>query len=778
MKRILSIFLVLLTVVSPMTCLPTSKASAETKAPEEGIATVNDTETEELDDGSMLFDWLPGRNVNVLTKESDGSDVTPYADGPAYRLNNWLCNQSIYTAATLKANTTYTFTAYFKGPYAPPIGYNAKGTATDSKGDNWVVPAVAGFDECLVSGGATQTGGKWLAYYTTEYTNLYSASNASIDTYVNNNTWRKFTFTFTTIDETEYYIVLGLAYQTSTDPGNIDAYMSDVSLVEELPASEFSECNEYVGSSIRRGNDAAPQALRFKFEVSNEANTVYENLGYELSKYGVLVARGADLTDEEFVHNDEMSVDGHKLYEGVSYDKKAGIDKKFSTLKDSIVYSFALYNIGVTQNGVDYGYYDLDFEVRPYAVYTDSEGNEYVYYDEIVEASVFDVADAILDDSLLSGTAATYGNTSSNYAALLTDITTARSILTDDEVNAVYATTGHTALDNNTSATGFVAPVDIAENIEIHTQLQLNYLNNSYSTIASYANGTAENSRPVPVNFSWGAAAEGTGQFLGYLLTLSENSDLSNGKTFALQNTYLELYNLKIGTDYYWNVTALYSDCMFVGATDKFSTVDTSPRNLYISGVTNARDIGGWTTVDGNTVNQDLLFRTGSLNGTTEKGNTALFDYLGVKTEIDLRLDSEASNTFGSKINYVHCPMNYDGNILAINSEAIIKVFKVLGDKNNYPIVFHCSIGTDRTGMVAFLMNGLLGASEEYLYRDYLYSNFGSIGSSRSSSAIGTYLGTVGKCKGDTLSEQIYNYLIGIGVEADDIDTFIEMMTM
>lgn len=79
--------------------------------------------------------------------------------------------------------------------------------------------------------------------------------------------------------------------------------------------------------------------------------------------------------------------------------------------------------------------------------------------------------------------------------------------------------------------------------------------------------------------------------------------------------------------------------------------------------------------------------------------------------------------------------------------------------------------------MMAFLLNGLLGATEEQLYRDYLYSNFGNIGSSRNNSAITSYLSIVNKCEGDALSKRIYNYLIGIGVDANDINTFIEMMT-
>ena len=42
-------------------------------------------------------------------------------------------------------------------------------------------------------------------------------------------------------------------------------------------------------------------------------------------------------------------------------------------------------------------------------------------------------------------------------------------------------------------------------------------------------------------------------------------------------------------------------------------------------------------------------------------------------------------------------------------------------------LLLHCSIGTDRTGVICFLINALLGVSEEDLYKDYLFSMFGMI---------------------------------------------------
>lgn len=50
---------------------------------------------------------------------------------------------------------------------------------------------------------------------------------------------------------------------------------------------------------------------------------------------------------------------------------------------------------------------------------------------------------------------------------------------------------------------------------------------------------------------------------------------------------------------------------------------------------------------------------------------------------------------------------------------AFREIFRVLADKENYPVYFHCIAGADRTGTVAFIINGLLGVSYEDLTRDF-----------------------------------------------------------
>ena len=588
--------------------------------------------------------------------------------------------------------------------------------------------------------------------------------------------WQKITVKFTT-DEDDTALYLHLACKNGNSSSSTSKqFLDNITVTEILPPETFGECTEYVGTSIRRAADGVPQAIRFKFEILNSAAKVYKDEGYELKEYGALVAYDSELNGSQLVLNDDMTANGYEVVKGVAFNEEKGINHIYETREDSIVVSFALYNIGVYGNSTDYSAYNRPFAVRPYAIYVDAEGNDLVVYDDTEKASLFDVTDKVLSASTANEVSAAYSSTSSEYASYLNDVLTVRNLLSKREVKSVYDASGRTAFKNNDNASCTIIPTDIAEGVVLHTELQAEYLADNYNNIANYADGTSELSRPLTIDFNWSATANGNGTFYGYLFTLSENSDLSDGVTYSLKSTTLNLGNFKIGTDYYWNITAIYNDGIYVSAIDKFSTDGTAPRNVYISGVTNARDIGG-LVIGGKRTNQGLIFRTGRIDNATVKGQATLFDELGIKSEIDIRLESEAKNTFGDKLNYYPFYMGYSGSILTSNHESIVKFFEVLGDESNYPILYHCSIGTDRTGMMSFLLNGLLGATEEQLYRDYLFSNFGNIGSSRDNWAIGSYLGYVNKCEGNTLAERIYNYLLNIGVKAEHMDTYIRMMT-
>lgn len=330
-----------------------------------------------------------------------------------------------------------------------------------------------------------------------------------------------------------------------------------------------------------------------------------------------------------------------------------------------------------------------------------------------------------------------------------------------------------------------IYPMDTV--VSLHTEKQSYYLNKSNpSKNLLSVTGKKELSVPKPVEFSWDIPAEGS----PYTLLISESSDMNNADVYTVSEMQTEIYNLKLDTDYYWTV----SNGSITSEIRHFQTESSAPRNIYVEGVTNVRDLGGWETENGGRTAQGLIYRCGRLNESsadkptveiTESGIDTMRNSLGVKTEIDLRLiyDGEVGaithSPLGEDVNYISCPMEWEGDKYNDNKEEILHFFEVLSEKDNYPIIFHCNIGTDRTGMLSFLINALLGVSEDDLIRDYLYSNFGKIGGTRKVSSLtdSTYYEAVMNAEGNTLSEKAYNCLTDIGVAPEQLDSIISIMT-
>ena len=318
-----------------------------------------------------------------------------------------------------------------------------------------------------------------------------------------------------------------------------------------------------------------------------------------------------------------------------------------------------------------------------------------------------------------------------------------------------------------------------------HSQDQQDFLNGSYKYISKYARGIEEKSKPVPVNLSWDEFGDNNYEFF-----LSKDKNFANiERNYQANTNYIDVNNLEINTNYYWYVTSNNQSTKV-----KEFVIDTlAPRSLDIEGLTNARDLGGYKTINGNYTKQGLIYRTSRLNENettdnliTEQGILEMKNNLKIKSELDLRKVSNnenggiTSSPLGDDVNYYSLPMSSGGNIILLNKDSLRDAFKILGNKDNYPLFIHCSIGTDRTGMICFLINALLEVGEEELYKDYLYSNFGNIGGSRSFSTIDTYIKTINQYgKGSTFKEKTISYLTSddINVDIKDIENLIEIMT-
>lgn len=346
---------------------------------------------------------------------------------------------------------------------------------------------------------------------------------------------------------------------------------------------------------------------------------------------------------------------------------------------------------------------------------------------------------------------------------------------------------GGTDIVGTASEIAALSPAD--ETVELHTEKQSKFLNGKYRSAYLYANGTKEKSRPEPVEFRW-AYAQAQAGVTQYTLSISESPDMQNAMSCTTGEQSILVYNLKIATTYYWTVTA-------DGKTSEpvqFATAGDAPRNLYVDGVTNVRDLGGWMTESGTRTKQGMLFRCGRLNESsaktvnieiTEAGKKTMLDLLGVKTEIDIRKVENGetggitASPLGDTVTYYSIPMEWEGDTFNGNHDELLRVFSILADEANYPVIFHCNIGTDRTGQIAYLVGALLGVSEADLCKDYLFSNFGKIGGQRHPSGLedSVYYQSVAAAEGSTLQEKAYNCLVGFGVPRAQLDSIIRILS-
>ena len=326
--------------------------------------------------------------------------------------------------------------------------------------------------------------------------------------------------------------------------------------------------------------------------------------------------------------------------------------------------------------------------------------------------------------------------------------------------------------------------VDGKERIPFHTNVQRAYLRDNIESITNYAQGIEELSRPAEIEFTWNGGEK------PFSVYLSEREDYSDSHIYNTDEQKISFINLKIDTKYYFKVISGEN----IIREDSFLTDNEIIRNMYVSGVTNVRDIGGYKVSEG-TTKQGLIFRTGRLNenGTatptdkiTTKGKQTMLNEMKVKSEIDLRLVDnnevgglkEGIGVLGDTVHYYQCPMDYNQSFESeINTKALKKVFEILGNSENYPTFFHCSIGTDRTGYVAWVINASLGVNEGYLGRDYLFSNFGNIGGKRTINSIqNNYVKVINNIPGLNLKEKVTTYLLNKGITKTQIDTLRSMM--
>ena len=159
-------------------------------------------------------------------------------------------------------------------------------------------------------------------------------------------------------------------------------------------------------------------------------------------------------------------------------------------------------------------------------------------------------------------------------------------------------------------------------------------------------------------------------------------------------------------------------------------------RSLNLKNAPNARDAGGYPAMDGMIMGRNLLYRCGKLSEITET-ECDVIQRAGIKTIIDLRSDEERQSAPDAEClfefaEYKSLPIvvNASSRIEAYEafatdaeiSTAISTVFNILAERDNLPVIIHCSAGKDRAGGMVALVHLLLGVKRDDIMADYLLS--------------------------------------------------------
>ncbi|HZP44105.1 MAG TPA: tyrosine-protein phosphatase [Candidatus Binataceae bacterium] len=161
----------------------------------------------------------------------------------------------------------------------------------------------------------------------------------------------------------------------------------------------------------------------------------------------------------------------------------------------------------------------------------------------------------------------------------------------------------------------------------------------------------------------------------------------------------------------------------------------------------NFRDLGGRPAASGRRVRPGMVYRSAHLahlNADGEHPLTAiqLRTLVTLQSRLEVRhLGPPRSEFLASGVRWEHIPIGdtwfrEDGfhkidtkpghEHLVILTEFIEdwqSFFKLLAERDVYPLVFHCSAGRDRTGVGAAMLLELLGVNRELIVADFLLSN-------------------------------------------------------
>lgn len=166
---------------------------------------------------------------------------------------------------------------------------------------------------------------------------------------------------------------------------------------------------------------------------------------------------------------------------------------------------------------------------------------------------------------------------------------------------------------------------------------------------------------------------------------------------------------------------------------------------LAIEGCFNFRDAGGWPTGDGRRMRTGLLYRSDDPIRLTVAGRRAVDD-LGLRAVVDLRQASQVERSPGfaepsvtyllplvDRVIDIDAPPRLEEaadlaelyeQMLERGAESLVAAVEAVAvGVAEGPVLIHCAVGKDRTGMLVALIQAALGVGLEAIAAEYTRSD-------------------------------------------------------
>ncbi|TLV04123.1 tyrosine-protein phosphatase [Dyadobacter luticola] len=178
-------------------------------------------------------------------------------------------------------------------------------------------------------------------------------------------------------------------------------------------------------------------------------------------------------------------------------------------------------------------------------------------------------------------------------------------------------------------------------------------------------------------------------------------------------------------------------------------------RHVAFENEVNFRDLGGFKTTEGRTLKWGKIYRSDNLSE-LKTSEFPKFEDLHIKTVFDLRTNQEIEGKedhLPAGVTHLHTPTVADeaGQIaglkkrvidggldeaearkittdfykdaVSVNVDSLRGIIHRILDQNE-PVLYHCSAGKDRTGIVSALILSILHVDRETIMKEYLMSNY------------------------------------------------------